>query len=129
MVSHRDGRLQERDQVLVINGYPLEAGISHQQALALLQQPGDTVELVVARECPLNASSPSATVTNTVRIESIIRNSQFSLTSSNRSKSLQNPLCARLKLSERSPSCSQDQFVSHLCLLERVTESHIWSRK
>ncbi|KAI4828493.1 hypothetical protein KUCAC02_022578, partial [Chaenocephalus aceratus] len=51
-IAHRDGRLQERDQILVINGSPLEPGISHQQALALLQQPGETVELVVARDRP-----------------------------------------------------------------------------
>ncbi|KAK5930103.1 hypothetical protein CgunFtcFv8_026367 [Champsocephalus gunnari] len=56
-IAHRDGRLQERDQILVINGSPLEPGISHQQALALLQQPGETVELVVARDHPLNAAS------------------------------------------------------------------------
>ncbi|CAJ1059603.1 inaD-like protein [Xyrichtys novacula] len=58
-LAHRDGRLQERDQILVINGSPLEPGISQQQALNLLQQPGDTIELVVARDRPLNASSPS----------------------------------------------------------------------
>lgn len=61
-VAHRDGRLRERDQVLVINRCPLEAGMSHQQALLLLQQPGDTVELVVARDGPVSgpvgASSP-----------------------------------------------------------------------
>ncbi|KAF1385177.1 hypothetical protein PFLUV_G00105010 [Perca fluviatilis] len=56
-VAHRDGRLQERDQILVINGSPLEPGIGHQQALALLQQTGDGVELVVARDRPLNASA------------------------------------------------------------------------
>ncbi|XP_041791868.1 inaD-like protein [Chelmon rostratus] len=55
-IAHRDGRLQERDQILVINGSPLEPGISQQQALTLLQQPGETVELVVARDHPLNAS-------------------------------------------------------------------------
>ncbi|KAM9848829.1 LOW QUALITY PROTEIN: inaD-like protein [Aulostomus maculatus] len=61
-VAHRDRRLQERDQILVINGSPLEPGISQQQALTLLQQPGDTVELVVARERPLDASPlPAAT--------------------------------------------------------------------
>lgn len=49
-IAHRDGRLQERDQILVINGSPLEPGLSHQQALNLLQQPGETVELVVARD-------------------------------------------------------------------------------
>lgn len=32
--------------------------MSHQQALLLLQQPGDTVELVVARDNPSGASSP-----------------------------------------------------------------------
>lgn len=63
----RDGRLQERDQILVINGSPLEPGISYQQALALLQQPGDEVELVVARERPLNASSPPAAAVCSVR--------------------------------------------------------------
>lgn len=60
VMSCRDGRLQERDQILVINGSPLEPGISQQQALTLLQQPGDTVELVVARDRPLNESSPPA---------------------------------------------------------------------
>ncbi|XP_051803442.1 inaD-like protein [Acanthochromis polyacanthus] len=49
-IAHRDGRLRERDQILVINGSPLESGISQQQALSLLQQPGETVEMVVARE-------------------------------------------------------------------------------
>lgn len=63
----RDGRLQERDQILVINGSPLEAGISQQQALSLLQQPGDTVELVVARDRPPNASSQPAAAMSTVR--------------------------------------------------------------
>ncbi|KAM7012175.1 inaD-like protein isoform 2-T2 [Tautogolabrus adspersus] len=58
-IAHRDGRLQERDQILVINGSPLEAGISQQTALNLLQQPGETVELVVARDRPLSASSSS----------------------------------------------------------------------
>lgn len=56
----RDGGLQEQDQILVINGMPLEAGISQQQALALLQQPREQVELVVARDRQLKPSSPSA---------------------------------------------------------------------
>ncbi|TKS75225.1 InaD-like protein [Collichthys lucidus] len=64
-VAHRDGRLQERDQILVINGSPLEAGISQQQALSLLQQPGETVELVVARDRPPNASSQPAAAIST----------------------------------------------------------------
>lgn len=63
----RDGHLQERDQILVINGSPLEPGISQQQALTLLQQPGETVELVVARDRPPDAPSAQATPTSTVR--------------------------------------------------------------
>lgn len=63
----RDGRLQERDQVLLINGSPLEPGISQQRALALLQQPGETVELVVARDSALNTSSQPAAAMETVR--------------------------------------------------------------
>lgn len=59
----RDGGLRERDHILVINGLPLEAGISQQQALALLQQPGELVELVVARERHLKASPPAANAT------------------------------------------------------------------
>ncbi|XP_034559234.1 inaD-like protein [Notolabrus celidotus] len=61
-VAHRDGHLQERDEILVINGSPLEAGISQQQALNLLQQPGETVDLVVARDRQHNASSPPAAI-------------------------------------------------------------------
>ncbi|XP_056234355.1 inaD-like protein isoform X2 [Seriola aureovittata] len=60
-IAHRDGRLQERDQIVVINGCPLEPGISQQQALTLLQQPGEMVELVVARDRPPNAASPVIT--------------------------------------------------------------------
>ncbi|XP_061540578.1 inaD-like protein isoform X3 [Phycodurus eques] len=67
-VAHRDGHLQAWDQILVINGRPLEAGMSQCQALALLQQPGRTVEMVVARDRPpgeappkpLSSSSPHA---------------------------------------------------------------------
>ncbi|KAM9364913.1 inaD-like protein [Pholidichthys leucotaenia] len=64
-VAHRDGRLQERDQILVINSSPLEQGISHQQALALLQQPGETVDLVVARDRPPDPPLLPATPVNT----------------------------------------------------------------
>ncbi|KAK7889398.1 hypothetical protein WMY93_024958 [Mugilogobius chulae] len=53
-VAHRSGGLQEKDQILVINGRALESGVSQQEALSLLQS-GDSVELVVARETSLNA--------------------------------------------------------------------------
>ncbi|KAF0041597.1 hypothetical protein F2P81_005129, partial [Scophthalmus maximus] len=57
-----DGRLLERDQILVINGVPLEPGMDQQQALTLLQQPGERVELVVARDRPPpSAPSPANT--------------------------------------------------------------------
>ncbi|XP_037105195.1 inaD-like protein isoform X3 [Syngnathus acus] len=64
-VADRDGRL--RDQILVINGRPLEVGVSQHQALALLQLPGRTVDLTVARDhpptdmLPLASLSPPAT--------------------------------------------------------------------
>lgn len=38
LVFHRDGRLQENDQILAINEQVLDASISHQQAIRILQQ-------------------------------------------------------------------------------------------
>ncbi|XP_077441094.1 inaD-like protein isoform X2 [Vanacampus margaritifer] len=49
-VADRDGRLRERDQILVINGRPLEAGMTQRQALALLQLPGPTLDMTLARD-------------------------------------------------------------------------------
>ncbi|XP_026054157.1 inaD-like protein isoform X2 [Carassius auratus] len=49
-VADRDGRLQENDQILAINGIPLDPSVTQQQAIALLQQQRDRVELVVARD-------------------------------------------------------------------------------
>ncbi|XP_042178919.1 inaD-like protein [Oncorhynchus tshawytscha] len=49
-IAHRDGRIQENDQILVINGTPLDQSVTQHQAIALLQQPGDRVDLVVARD-------------------------------------------------------------------------------
>lgn len=57
-VAHSAG-LQERDEILVINGRALEPGVSQQEALSLLQR-GDSVELVIARERALNTSSERA---------------------------------------------------------------------
>ncbi|KAF4524175.1 hypothetical protein B566_EDAN010631 [Ephemera danica] len=45
-----DGRLQEGDQILAIDGQPLDADISHQQAISILQQARGLVELVIARQ-------------------------------------------------------------------------------
>ncbi|XP_051979504.1 inaD-like protein isoform X2 [Xyrauchen texanus] len=49
-VADRDGKLQENDQILAINGIPLDQSVTQQQAIALLQQQRDRVELVVATD-------------------------------------------------------------------------------
>ena len=46
----RDGNLREGDQILAIDGQPLDSNISHQQAISILQKARGLVELVVARE-------------------------------------------------------------------------------
>ena len=45
----RDGRLREGDQILAIDGQVLEAAISHQAAIGILQRARGLVDLVVAR--------------------------------------------------------------------------------
>lgn len=45
----RHGRLQESDQILAIDGKQLDSGVSHQQAIGVLQQTSGEVELIVAR--------------------------------------------------------------------------------
>ncbi|XP_029474849.1 inaD-like protein isoform X2 [Rhinatrema bivittatum] len=49
-IAERDGRLKESDHILAINHTPLDQNISHQQAIALLQQSAGFVHLVVARD-------------------------------------------------------------------------------
>lgn len=48
-IADRDGRLKEHDHILAINGTPVDQNISHQQAIALLQQSTGSIRLVVAR--------------------------------------------------------------------------------
>ncbi|KAM9330677.1 multiple PDZ domain protein-like [Gastrophryne carolinensis] len=48
-IAHRDGKLREGDQILSINGQPLDQTISHHQAITLLQRAKEHVQLVVAR--------------------------------------------------------------------------------
>nr|XP_023440004.2 inaD-like protein isoform X3 [Dasypus novemcinctus] len=55
-VADRDQRLKENDQILAINHIPLDQNISHQQAIALLQQTTGSLHLVVARE-PVHTKS------------------------------------------------------------------------
>lgn len=58
----RDGRLKDGDQILAIDGQPLDAAISHQQAIAILQKAHGLVELVVARDSTGADQSPSTSI-------------------------------------------------------------------
>ncbi|XP_051992312.1 LOW QUALITY PROTEIN: multiple PDZ domain protein-like [Xyrauchen texanus] len=57
-VADSDGKLKEGDQILAINGQPLDQRVSHQQAIALLQQTSDHMEITVARGPVPQLSSP-----------------------------------------------------------------------
>lgn len=48
-VAHCDGKLKEADQILAINGQPLDLTVTHQQAIVLLQSASEGVQLTVAR--------------------------------------------------------------------------------
>ncbi|XP_049321952.1 inaD-like protein isoform X2 [Astyanax mexicanus] len=65
-VAARDGRLQENDQILAINGIPLDQSVTQQQAIAFLQQQRDRVELVVARD---TASKPNFPPSGSIQSE------------------------------------------------------------
>ncbi|XP_052032768.1 inaD-like protein isoform X1 [Apodemus sylvaticus] len=70
-VADRDHRLKENDQILAINDIPLDQNVSHQQAIALLQQATGSLRLVVAREVGhtrgrTSTSSADMTVPETV---------------------------------------------------------------
>nr|2DB5_A Chain A, InaD-like protein [Homo sapiens] len=58
-VADRDQRLKENDQILAINHTPLDQNISHQQAIALLQQTTGSLRLIVARE-PVHTKSSTS---------------------------------------------------------------------
>ncbi|XP_037528743.1 multiple PDZ domain protein isoform X1 [Rhipicephalus sanguineus] len=58
-IAQRDGRLEEGDQILAIDGQPLDSNISHQQAIGILQQARGTVQLVLARGTPVSATPPA----------------------------------------------------------------------
>ncbi|XP_016155622.1 PREDICTED: inaD-like protein [Ficedula albicollis] len=58
-IADRDQRLRENDHILAINCTPLDQSISHQHAIALLQQSTGSLHLVVARE-PLQGNSRTA---------------------------------------------------------------------
>ncbi|XP_016061383.1 PREDICTED: inaD-like protein, partial [Miniopterus natalensis] len=70
-IADRDQRLKENDQILAINHTPLDENISHQQAIALLQQTTGCLSLVVARQPVHTKSSTSTSLTNTVLPETV----------------------------------------------------------
>eukprot|EP00795_Rhopilema_esculentum_P004582 gene4582-20849_t len=48
-VADREGNLHEGDQILAINGQRIDTGLSHQDAISILQRTRGHVELIVAR--------------------------------------------------------------------------------
>ncbi|NWI21569.1 INADL protein, partial [Crypturellus soui] len=59
-IADRDQRLKENDHILAINCTPLDRSVSHQHAVALLQQSTGSLHLVVAREPAQGSSRTSA---------------------------------------------------------------------
>uniref|UniRef100_A0A671WV42 Multiple PDZ domain crumbs cell polarity complex component n=1 Tax=Sparus aurata TaxID=8175 RepID=A0A671WV42_SPAAU len=65
-VAHSDGKLKEADQILAINGQPLDQTVTHQQAIGILQSASERVQLTVARgpiphlPSPVVSRTPSA---------------------------------------------------------------------
>nr|XP_015201303.1 PREDICTED: multiple PDZ domain protein isoform X18 [Lepisosteus oculatus] len=68
-VTHCDGKLKEGDQILSINGQPLDQTITHQEAISILQKASEKVNLIVARgpipqlASPVVSRTPSAAST------------------------------------------------------------------
>uniref|UniRef100_A0AAQ5ZB59 Multiple PDZ domain protein n=1 Tax=Amphiprion ocellaris TaxID=80972 RepID=A0AAQ5ZB59_AMPOC len=68
-VAHCDGKLKEADQILAINGQPLDQTVTHQQAIGILQSASEKVQLAVARgpipqlASPVVSRTPSAAST------------------------------------------------------------------
>nr|XP_045225908.1 inaD-like protein isoform X4 [Macaca fascicularis] len=70
-VADRDQRLKENDQILAVNHTPLDQSVSHQQAIALLQQTTGSLQLIVAREPIHTKSSTSSSLTDTTLPETV----------------------------------------------------------
>uniref|UniRef100_H2ZX49 PATJ crumbs cell polarity complex component n=1 Tax=Latimeria chalumnae TaxID=7897 RepID=H2ZX49_LATCH len=67
-IAARDGRLKENDHILAINHTPLDQNVSHQQAIALLQQSVGSVHLVVARGSTPNNKPDNITPSQPVSV-------------------------------------------------------------
>lgn len=57
---YRDGHLQEGDQILMINDKILDSGLTHHEAIAILQKSKGNIELVVAKGIPGSISRSSS---------------------------------------------------------------------
>ncbi|KAM3591253.1 uncharacterized protein V6R79_025536 [Siganus canaliculatus] len=62
-VAHCDGKLKEADQILAINGQPLDNTVTHQQAIGILQSASERVKLTVARGPIPQLTSPAVSRT------------------------------------------------------------------
>lgn len=62
----RDGRLQEGDQILAINKKVLDSGLTHHEAIAILQQSKGDIELVVAKGVPGSLSRSSSVASSSL---------------------------------------------------------------
>ncbi|XP_061566606.1 multiple PDZ domain protein isoform X3 [Cololabis saira] len=62
-IADCDGKLKEADQILAINGQPLDQTVSHQQAIAILQSASEKVQLTVARGPIPQLTSPAVSRT------------------------------------------------------------------
>lgn len=62
-VADCDGKLREADQILAINGQPLDQTVTHQQAIGILQNAAERVQLTVARGPIPQLASPAVSRT------------------------------------------------------------------
>uniref|UniRef100_A0A1B6GQS6 Multiple PDZ domain protein n=2 Tax=Cuerna arida TaxID=1464854 RepID=A0A1B6GQS6_9HEMI len=80
-VAGRDGRLHEGDQILAIDGQPLDSNITHFQAINILQKARGLVELVIAHyDCPPSPSPsprPASAVSDTSKAGSDMLNTEW----------------------------------------------------
>lgn len=80
-----DGKLKEADQILAINGQPLDETVTHQQAIGILQSALARVELMVARgpiaplASPAVSRTPSAASTISANSTAVPTNPQNDL--------------------------------------------------
>ncbi|XP_054277487.1 multiple PDZ domain protein-like isoform X4 [Macrosteles quadrilineatus] len=75
-VAGRDGRLHEGDQILAIDGQPLDSNITHYQAINILQKARGLVELVIAHyDCP--EPRPASAVSDSSKAGSDMLNTEW----------------------------------------------------